>query len=58
MNENIITYLACICFIFLIGEILVYFCKESIKICNESIRLSKNKIKKTVSYSYVDKIAK
>ncbi len=54
----IVNFVCFICFIFLIGEILVYFCKESIKICNESIRLSKNKIKKTVSYSYVDKIAK
>ena len=54
----IVNFVCFICFIFLIGEIFVYFCKESIKICNESIRLSKNKIKKTVSYSYVDKIAK
>lgn len=54
----IVNFVCFICFIFLIGEILVYLCKESIKICNESIRLSKNKIKKTVSYSYVDKIAK
>ena len=54
----IVNFVCFICFIFLIGEILVYFCKESIKIFNESIRLAKNKIKKTVSYSYVDKIAK
>ena len=37
MNENIITYLACICFIFLIGKILIVPLKKILKIIFNSI---------------------
>ena len=32
MNENIITYLACICFIFLIGKIFIVPLKKIVKL--------------------------
>mgnify|MGYP005764534435 len=37
MNENIITYLACICFIFLIGKIFIVPLKKIVKLILNSI---------------------
>ena len=37
MNENIITYLACICFIFLIGKIFIVPLKKIVKLIINSV---------------------
>ena len=37
MNENIITYLACICFIFLLGKIFIVPLKKIVKLILNSV---------------------
>ncbi len=35
---RIFNFICFVCFLFLFGEILVYFCKESINVCEESLK--------------------
>ena len=50
-----------VCFIsvvILVLDLMLYFCKDAMKICNEGISGSSKVIPKTKNYNYQEKIAK
>lgn len=60
--SQIINWLCLICFSFLILEVMIYFCKDAIKILSELEKSRFDKVKeRTMSsgnYNYEQKIAK
>ena len=60
--SQIINWLCLICFSFLILEVMIYFCKDAIKILSEVEKPRFNKVKErtmsSVNYNYEQKIAK
>ena len=56
--NNIINWICFVSIVFLVSDIMIYFCKDVLKVYNMSIMNKNQTVGKATSYAYKEKIAK
>ena len=56
--SQIVNWVCLLSITILVLDVMIYFCNDTIKTYNKSIRLDRKPVVKTRTYSYEEKIAK